>query len=150
MPGREGVEQPDEGEQQPQVPLAATVPPVPLPERPLTEADREALAEREGVEAVLRMVRVDGPPAAPLADAATAFLLVHRVGWAVYDYGPAVVPDAPRAGWRRVWATSTPAHEAVAVSEAWAALRAARREALGVEGWPSPASPEQAAPGGGR
>jgi len=129
------VEQPDEAAQQPQVPLSDTIPPVPLPERPLTEADREALADREGVEAVLRMVRVDAPAGTRLAGAATAFLLVHRAGWAVYDYGPAVAPDAPRAGWRRVWATSTPAHETVAVSEAWAALRAARREALGAGAW---------------
>jgi hypothetical protein len=106
MPGREGVEQPDEAAQQPQVPLVGKVPTVPLPDRPLTEADREALADREGVEAVLRMVRVDSAMAGPLAGAATAFLLVHRAGWAVY--------------------------ETVAVSEAWAALRRARREALEV------------------
>lgn len=115
----------DSREQQPQVL------PVPLPEMPLLEADREALKSLEGVEAVLRMVRVDAPPGTRLAGAATAFLLVHRAGWAVYDYGPAVAPDVPRAGWRRVWATSTPAHETVAVSEAWTALRAARREVLG-------------------
>jgi hypothetical protein len=117
----------DCGEQQPQVPS------VPLPERPLLEADREGLESLEGVEAVLRMVQVDAPAGGRLAGAATAFLLVHRAGWAVYDYGPCLGPDVPRAGWRRVWATPTPAHEAVAVSEAWTALRRARQEALGVE-----------------
>jgi len=125
--------------QQPQVPLAGTVPPVPLPDRPLLEADREALESLEGVEAVLRMVRVDAPAGTRLAGAATAFLLVHTAGWAVYDYGPAVGADGARAGWRRVWATSTPADTVAGVVEAWAALRRARREALGVEGWPSAA-----------
>ena len=117
----------DSREQQPQVP------PVPLPERPLREADREALESLEGVEAVLRMVQVDAPAGERLAGAATAFLLVHDAGWAVYDYGPCLGPGVPRAGWRRVWATSSPAHETVAVVEAWTALRRARREALGVE-----------------
>lgn len=134
----------------PSTSASAPVPPVPLPDRPLTEADREALADREGVEAVLPMVRVDAPEWTRLAGAATAFLLVHRAGWAVYDLGPCLGPDVPRAGWRRVWAASTPEQTTPAVCEAWAALRRARREALGVEGWPSPAAPEQAAPGGAR
>lgn len=125
----------------PSSPPSAPVPPVDLPDRPLTEADREALESLKGVEAALAMVRVDGWAAGPLAGAATAFLLVHRAGWAVYDYGPSLAPDAPRAGWRRVWATSTPAHETPAVTEAWAALRAARREALGVEAWSVPSHP---------
>jgi len=126
---------PDEGDEDgesealPQVPLAGTIPPVDLPDRPQTEADR---ADLEGVEAALAIVRVDGPPADRLAGAATACLLVHRAG------GPCTTTSLLSRRMPHVLAgvgcgpTSIPAHETPAVTEAWAALRAARREVLGI------------------